>query len=49
LRACIDETARADQLITDLGRRTAAERIARLILNLQSRLMQRGMAQPETM
>ena len=33
----------------DLGRRTAAERIARLILNLQSRLMQRGMAQPETM
>ena len=49
LRACINETARADQLITDLGRRTAAERIARLILNLQSRLMQRGMAQPETM
>ena len=31
------------------ARRTAAERIARLILNLQSRLMQRGMAQPETM
>jgi CRP/FNR family transcriptional regulator, anaerobic regulatory protein len=28
LRACIDETARADQLITDLGRRTAAERAA---------------------
>jgi CRP/FNR family transcriptional regulator, anaerobic regulatory protein len=49
LRACIDEKDRADQLITDLGRRTAHERIARLILDLQSRLMHRGMVQSETL
>ena len=33
-----------DQLALDLGRRTADERIARLILNLAPRLAKRGMA-----
>ena len=36
--AWVDEKTRADQLIVDLGRRTADERIARLILNLLDRL-----------
>lgn len=39
----IEEKARADQLIVDLGRRTADERIARLILNLTERLTRRKM------
>ena len=39
----------ADQLAVDLGRRTADERIARLILNLMDRLAKRGMAQDQTM
>lgn len=42
-RAWVDEKTRADQLIVDLGRRTADERIARLILNLVDRLAQRDM------
>ncbi len=42
-RAWIEEKDRADQLIVDLGRRTADERIARLMLNLAERLSQRGM------
>jgi len=44
-KAWVDEKARADQLIVDLGRRTADERIARLILNLFDRLEKRGMVQ----
>lgn len=52
-KAWIEEKDRADQLIIDLGRRTADERIARLILNLAERLAQRGMmtaaATPSTM
>lgn len=44
----IEEKARSDQLVVDLGRRTADERIARLILNLADRLAQRGLAQPGT-
>jgi CRP/FNR family transcriptional regulator, anaerobic regulatory protein len=44
----IEEKARSDQLVVDLGRRTADERIARLILNLADRLTQRGLAQPDT-
>lgn len=44
----IEEKARADQLIVDLGRRTADERIARLILNLAERLRSRGMVQTES-
>jgi CRP-like cAMP-binding protein len=42
-RAWIEEKTRADQLIVDLGRRTADERIARLILNLVDRLARRDM------
>jgi CRP/FNR family transcriptional regulator, anaerobic regulatory protein len=42
-RAWIEEKDRADQLIVDLGRRTADERIARLMLNLAQRLSQRDM------
>ena len=43
----IEERVRADQLIVDLGRRAADERIARLILNLVERLAKRGMARGE--
>jgi len=43
-QAWIEEKSRADQLIVDLGRRTADERIARLVLNLVERLAKRGMA-----
>lgn len=39
----VDEKARADQLIVDLGRRTADERIARLILGIADRLAERNM------
>ena len=42
-KAWIEEKTRADQLIVDLGRRTADERIARLILNLIERLGKRNM------
>lgn len=42
-RAWIEEKDRADQLIVDLGRRTAEERIARLIFSLADRLARRGM------
>ena len=42
-KACIEEKAQAEQLIIDLGRRTADERIANLILNLANRLAKRGM------
>lgn len=41
-KAWLDEKQRSDQLIVDLGRRTADERIARLILNLSKRLAERG-------
>jgi CRP/FNR family transcriptional regulator len=48
-RTWIEEKSRADQLTVDLGRRTADERIARLILNLMDRLTRRGMAKGQTM
>jgi CRP/FNR family transcriptional regulator, anaerobic regulatory protein len=44
-----DRKLRAEQLAVDLGRRTADERIARLILNLRERLAARGMVQDQTM
>jgi len=44
-----EERARADRLALDLGRRTADERIARLILNLAGRLSERGLVQGQTM
>jgi CRP-like cAMP-binding protein len=40
---------RADQLALDLGRRTADERIARLILSLADRLARRNMVNGQTM
>jgi CRP-like cAMP-binding protein len=46
-KAWVDEKARADQLIVDLGRRTADERIARLIMNLVDRLAKRAMVRSE--
>lgn len=42
LSAYNDERDRADQLIADLGRRTASERIARLLLDIWSRLEKAG-------
>jgi CRP/FNR family transcriptional regulator len=48
-KAWIDEKARANQLATDLGRRAADERIARLILNLLDRLARRGLTRDQTM
>jgi CRP/FNR family transcriptional regulator len=47
-KAWIEEKTRSDQLIVDLGRRAADERIARLILNLVERLTKRGMAEGES-
>jgi CRP-like cAMP-binding protein len=44
-----DRKLRAQQLAVDLGRRTADERIARLILSLRERLASRGMVQDQTM
>ena len=44
-----DETAHADHLTVDLGQRGAAERIARLIINLSERLTQRGLVQDGVM
>jgi len=43
----IGEKRRAEELIVDLGRRTAEERIARLIFNLMDRLTKRGMVRGE--
>ena len=48
-KTCLEEKKQADQLAVDLGRRTADERIARLILNLMDRLTKRCMAQDQTM
>ena len=45
MSAANDESNRAEQLITDLGRRTAAERVARLILDLWDRLGKAGMVE----
>lgn len=43
-RAWVEERKRADQLILDLGRRLAEERIPRLIVQLVERLKVRGMS-----
>jgi CRP/FNR family transcriptional regulator len=48
-RAWIEEKTRSDELIVDLGRRTADERIARLILSLVERLVKRDMARTDPM
>ncbi len=41
--AWVEEKAQAEQLIVDLGRRGAEERVARLILNLLGKLERRGL------
>jgi CRP-like cAMP-binding protein len=46
-KAWIEEKSRADQLIVDLGRRTADERIARLVLGIVERLAKRSLARGE--
>lgn len=43
-----EEKVRSDQLVVDLGRRTSVERIAKLILNVASRLAERGMTSDQT-
>ncbi|MGE0563805.1 MAG: Crp/Fnr family transcriptional regulator [Pseudolabrys sp.] len=43
-RLWAEEKGRADQLAVDLGRRSADERIARLILGLAEQMKQRGLA-----
>ena len=48
-KSWIDEKLAADQLAIDLGRRTAHERIARLIESLRQRLETRGMTRGATM
>ena len=48
-KTLVDERTQADQLAIDLGRRTADERIARLILNLADRLAKRNMVTDRTM
>ncbi len=45
----LEERTQADQLALDLGRRTADERIARLILNLAERLAKRAMVAARSM
>lgn len=42
------EKEQSDQLVTDLGRRTADERIARLLLSLMTRLSDRGMVHDQS-
>lgn len=44
-RLWMDEIAQANQLAVDLGRRTAEQKLARLILKLMQKLAARGMAQ----
>jgi len=44
-----EERIQFDQMALDLGRRTADERIARLIINIADRLAKRGMRQGDTM
>lgn len=45
---CVAEKEETDQLVTDLGRRTADERIARLMLALMARLDARGLVRDQS-
>jgi CRP-like cAMP-binding protein len=45
---CLVEKERADEAITDLGRRSASERISRFILQLMDRLAARGMVKDQS-
>ena len=49
LQVWLDYDRRVQQLAVDLGRRTAEERIARLILGLRERLEARGLVRGESM
>lgn len=49
MKAWLEEEERGIQLAVDLGRRTADERLARLILNLAGRLAKRGMMPGQSM
>lgn len=48
-KICSEERMQSDQLALDLGRRTADERIARLIVNIAGRLAKRGMRKGDSM
>lgn len=48
-KAWVQERMQADQLALDLGRRTADERICKLILHLMEKLANRGMLKGQTM
>jgi len=48
LSAYNDERNRADQLIADLGQRTASERIARLLLDIWTRLEKAGKVEDDS-
>ena len=47
-RNLLEEKKQADELAVDLGRRTAEERLSRLILKLQERLAKRGMVRNQS-
>ncbi len=42
---CAAELIAADEMVTDLGQRQAPERMARFVVNLETRLMQRNLAE----
>jgi CRP-like cAMP-binding protein len=46
--ACLAEKEEVDQLATNLGRRRAEERIARLFLHLKERLEMRGLVRDQS-
>ncbi len=48
LSACLAEKEEIDRLATDLGRRRADERVARLFLNLRERLDVRGLVRDQS-
>ena len=48
MKICFAEKDEADRLVTDLGRRRAEERLARLFLHLMARLEMRGMVRNQS-
>lgn len=48
VKVCIDKKDQADHLALTLGRRDALQRIARFILNLAAKLIERGFATDQT-
>ena len=47
-KTCLFEKEQAEQLVTNLGRRRAEERIAHLFLNLRTRLQWRGLVRDDS-